>query len=387
MADSTVIVGASLAGLRTAQELRKEGYDGAITLLGDEPTAPYDRPPLSKGFLAGKDSAESISLCADDEIKSQGIDLVVGTKAVGLDPERRVVSVATGDSVPFDNLVVATGAGCIRPPWFRPLTGVHELRTLADAQALQHAFQGIRSLVVVGGGFVGTEVAATARALGISVTMVLRESAPLVATLGGEVGAAITALHEANGVHVRPLSEVESLVGDHSVAGVRLADGTVIAADAVLVAVGVRPHVEWLRGTDVYDRRGVRVDRDGRASARVWAAGDVVQNSKGHWAAAVAHARTVAAAIVGKPASPISVPDYFWSDQYTHKVQVLGHIDPESTLGSVHGSLAAMSFVGAYGSADKISGALLIDQPKHLGRMRQLVALEASVEACRAKVA
>lgn len=133
MPEGTVIVGASLAGIRTASDLRKEGYDGSITLIGDEPEKPYDRPPLSKGFLSGKDSAESISLCSDSDISDQGIDLVLGTKVQSVDADRRIVTMDSGDSLNFDNLVAATGAGCIRPPWFRQLAGVHELRTLADA--------------------------------------------------------------------------------------------------------------------------------------------------------------------------------------------------------------------------------------------------------------
>ncbi|MGN5236580.1 MULTISPECIES: FAD-dependent oxidoreductase [unclassified Rhodococcus (in: high G+C Gram-positive bacteria)] len=385
MAESTVIVGASLAGVRTASDLRKEGYNGSITLIGDESEKPYDRPPLSKGFLSGKDSAESISLCSDSDLRDQEIDLVLGTSALSVDTDRRIVTLDSGDSLHYDSLVAATGAGCIRPPWYRQLAGVHELRTLADAEALRKTLLGTGSLVVIGGGFVGTEVAATARALGVSVTMVLRESHLLATALSSEVGSAVTALHERNGVDVRPCSDVEALVGEHAVAGVRLADGTTVSADAVLVAVGVRPHVEWLRSTDMYDRRGVAVSPQGRAGAHLWAAGDVVQNSNGHWAAALAHAKAVARDIVGKPALPVALPDYFWSDQYTHKLQVLGHTGPESTLTPVHGSLAAMNFVGAFGSADKISGALLIDQPKHLGRMRQLVSAEASVATCRDK--
>lgn len=386
MAESTVIVGASLAGIRTASDLRKEGYDGSITLIGDEPEKPYDRPPLSKGFLSGKDSAESISLCSDSDLSDQGIDLALGTKVQNVDADRRIVTVDSGDALHFDTLVAATGAGCIRPPWFRQLAGVHELRTLADAESLRKSLQDIDSLVVIGGGFVGTEVAATARTLGISVTIVLREAHPLATVLGNRAGAAVTALHERHGVDVRPFSDVEALLGEHSVAGVRLADGTTIAADAVLVAVGVRSQVEWLRGTEVYDPRGVAVSRQGRASAHMWAAGDVVHGSHGHWAAALAHAKAVARDIVGKTAVPVALPDYFWSDQYTHKLQVLGHADPQSTLNPVHGSLDDMSFVGAYGSADKISGALLIDQPKHLGRMRQLVGQEESVARCRDKL-
>ena len=388
MSAGTVIVGASLAGIRTAYDLRQAGYADPITLIGEEPAKPYDRPPLSKGFLTGKDSTQSISLCADEEVQAHGITLVTGVAARSVDLGRRVVELEGGNAVPYENLVVATGARCIRPPWYRPLAGVHELRTLADAESLRATLARAKSIVIVGAGFIGTEVAATARAMGLEVTMVMRESAPLVTVLGAEVAGAIKALHEGHGVDVRPLSDVSALLGDRTVEGVLLGDGTTIAAEAVLVAVGVAPRTDWLQGTDLYDRKGVATDRHGRAGPHVWAAGDVVQGTKGHWSTAVAHAKTVALDIVGKtpPLAPTTVPDYFWSDQYSHKLQVLGHPDPEAAFSHVSGSLAAMDFVGVYGSEDRITGALLLDRSRSLGRMRQLVGVGASLDACREKV-
>lgn len=389
MTSATVIVGASLAGIRTAQDLRREGYEGAITLVGEEPDGPYDRPPLSKGFLSGHVTADAVTLCDDNEIRSAGVELVLGTAATGVDVDRRIVALAGGETLGYDNLVIATGAGCVRPPWYRPLTGVHELRTLADARSLRSTLATVGSLVVVGGGFVGTEVAATARAMGVAVTMVLREAAPLAPALGDGVGEAVRDLHRGRGVTIRHSSDVEALVGGDVVEGVRLTDGTVVSAEAVLVAVGVRPSVQWLGGTPLYDRRGVEVTPTGRAGAHEWAAGDVVRSSKGHWAAAIAGAKAVAADIVGKTvaAGQLSVPDYFWSDQYTHKVQVLGHVGDGAEVTPLLGTLESMSFVGVYGTDRAVTGALLIDQPRHLGRMRQLVAVGASVETCRAKVA
>ncbi|MCK8673125.1 FAD-dependent oxidoreductase [Rhodococcus sp. HM1] len=389
MASGTVIVGASLAGIRTAQDLRREGYDGPITLVGEEPERPYDRPPLSKGFLSGAVAPQELSLCSDDEIGSAAVELVLGARAVGVDVDRRIVGLADGETIGYDNLVIATGAACIRPPWYREIAGVHELRTLADARALRSTLTAVNSLVVVGGGFVGTEVAATARSMGIDVTMVLREAAPLAPALGDAVAQAVSDLHRGRGVAVHHSSDVAALLGDQAVEGVRLADGTVVAAEAVLVAVGVRPSVQWLAGTPFYDPRGVGVTGSGRAGERVWAAGDVVRSSKGHWAAAIADAKSVAADIAGRSGrSPsIEMPDYFWSDQYSHKVQVLGRVGENATLTPIVGSLESMSFVGVYGTDSAITGALLIDQPRHLGRMRQLVSVGASVATCRAKVA
>lgn len=389
MPDGTVIVGASLAGIRTAQDLRREGYEGRITLIGDEPEAPYDRPPLSKGFLSGTIGEEAVTLASASEISLDGVELVLGTAATGLDTARGRVDLTGGDTIGYDHLVIATGATCVRPPWFRPIAGVHELRTLADARALRDTLGTVSSLVVIGGGFVGTEVAATARSLGVEVTMVLRESAPLAPALGAAVAGAVTDLHRGHGVTIRHSSEVERLLGDTAVEGVRLGDGSVIAGEAVLVAVGVRPSVDWLSSTALHHPRGVEVDPQGRAGADIWAAGDVVRHSKGHWAAAIADAKMIGSGICGKSPAPValSVPDYFWSDQYTHKVQVLGHADASAPLTPLLGSLGEMSFVGVYGTEHEITGALLIDQPKLLGRMRQLVGRRASLEDCRAKVA
>lgn len=388
MSNGAVIVGASLAGVRTALDLRKEGYEGPITLIGDELAKPYDRPPLSKGYLAGEVTSASLSLCLDEDISNNDINLITGVAAEKLNTEQQRVGLSNGDSVGYDRLVVATGASCLRPPWYRPIAGVHELRTVDDAEALRVTLQQVRSLVVVGGGFIGTEVAATARSMGLHVTMVLRESAPLVPVLGDKVAEAISALHKGHGVNIRPHSDVEAFLGEDSVTGIRLSDGTVIAAEAVLVAVGVKPQVEWLEGTDLYHPRGVKTDRYGRAGVNIWAAGDVVQGAKGHWATAISHAKAVALDITGKtpPLKPISVPDYFWSDQYTHKLQVLGSPDPATTLSSVAGKLEEMSFVGVYGQQDRVTGALLIDRAKNLGQMRQLVGLGASLETCQEKV-
>ncbi|NKY32457.1 oxidoreductase [Nocardia speluncae] len=388
MPAGVVVAGASLAGLRTAFDLRAEGYDGPITLIGDEPALPYDRPPLSKGVLSGEDTEDSLALCTGDEISGHDIDLRIDTRVRRVDLERRTLDLAGRESVPFDDLVIATGARCRRPAWYRPMRGVHELRTLADARTLRETLSGARSLVVVGGGFIGTEVAASARSMGVEVTMLLREPLPLAGVLGLEVGHAVRDLHAAQGVDIRPVIEVTELVGRDAVEGVRLGDGTVIVTEAVLVAVGAVPQVDWLAGSELHDPRGVAVDERGCAGARVWAAGDVVRGAQGHWAKAVAQAKTVAAGIAGKAgtARPVSVPDYFWSDQYHHKFQVLGEIDTTAPFQVLHGALDSMSCVGTFGNPDRITGALLIDQPKNLGRMRRLVGRGASLAECREEV-
>jgi 3-phenylpropionate/trans-cinnamate dioxygenase ferredoxin reductase component len=306
-ARSVLIVGAGLAGARTAETLRSEGFDGTVTIVGDEPYAPYERPALSKEFLAGTREESSLLLRTDSYWRGRDIELMLGEPVVQLDPSARIVRTRSGKTIPFDEIVVATGARPRRLPLEQPL-GVHELRTLADAQALRGELVPGARLVVIGGGFVGAEVASTAHGLGVHVTVVEAADAPVARLLGDEVGLMLAERWRRHGVDVRLRVGVAHARADAGgwVSSLLLTDGTELRADAVLVAVGVSP-----AGTLLPER----------AAAHVHAAGDVTGG--GHWTAAAADGARAARRVLGlPPAAP--QPSYVWSDQFGLRLQIVG---------------------------------------------------------------
>lgn len=314
-ARSVLIVGAGLAGARAAETLRSEGFDGAVTIVGDEPIGPYERPALSKEFLAGTRDETSLLLRPESYWSGRDIDLVLGERVVELDPLARIARLRGGTTVRFDESVVATGAAPRRLPLVLPL-GTHELRTLADTRALRDELVPGSRLVVVGGGFVGAEVASTARGLGVHVTVVEAARAPVARLLGDEVGLMLAERWRRHGIDVRLHVGVEHLRADAGgwVSSVRLTDGTELRADAVLVAVGVAP---------------VRALLPGRPAAHVHAAGDVAGG--GHWTAAAADGAAAARRILGLPPTA-SQPSYVWSDQFGLRLQIVGTPGPDDVL-------------------------------------------------------
>ena len=272
MLRDVVVVGASLAGLRAAETLRTDGFDGRLAVVGAEAHLPYDRPPLSKKVLAGEWEPDRIHLRKPDEYDDLGFDLHLGVKAVGLDPAARQVRLSDGSALAFDGLVIATGAAPRRLPGQPELPGIFELRTLDDSLALRRALvEGPRRVVVVGAGFIGAEVAATARSRGLEVTLVEALPVPLARGLGPALGAAIGELHRARGVDVRLGVGVEAMEGSERVERIRLTDGTVLEADVVVVGVGRRAG-DGLAGrqrSGAPRRRGVRRHPGGRASGRL----------------------------------------------------------------------------------------------------------------------
>ncbi|MEC3919468.1 NAD(P)/FAD-dependent oxidoreductase [Nocardia sp. CDC160] len=335
--EHVLIVGAGLAGLRTAEELRRGGYTGEITLLGEENRAPYDRPPLSKQYVRGE--TDDTALRPAEFFAEQRIRLRLGVAATGVDTTARRVRLADGDEVAYDALVIATGLRPRRIPNLPELTGVHVLRSHADAAGLREHLGSARKAVIVGAGFIGCELAASFRSRDLDVTIVEPQPTPLHAALGAQVGALVTRLHEAEGVTVRCGVGVESLVAEgDSVRGVRLADGGVLDADLVVIGIGSSPVTEWLEGSGIplatpADGGGVLTDEHGRTSVPgVWAVGDVAawphavgRNRRvEHWTNAGEQAQTLAAALLGtEPTVEVQVP-YVWSDQYDMKIQVLG---------------------------------------------------------------
>ncbi|WP_141692078.1 NAD(P)/FAD-dependent oxidoreductase [Nocardia brasiliensis] len=332
-----VIVGAGLAGLRTAEELRRTGYEGALVLLGDEPRLPYDRPPLSKQFVRGE--TDDTTLRPDEFYTEKQIDVRLGVEAVGLDTAARQVRLADGTALDYAQLIIATGLRPRRLPGLPDLAGVHVLRGHADALALRSELATATTALVIGAGFIGCELAASFRARGVAVVLVEPQPAPLAGVLGERVGELVARMHRAEGVDLRCGVGLHSLLaaGDR-VRGAILSDGTEVAADLVVIGVGSRPVTEWLAESgialaDPAAGGGVLADEVGRTSAeRVWAVGDVAawQQEAGHrkriehWTNAGEQARLVACALLGAAAPTAARVPYFWSDQYDMKIQALG---------------------------------------------------------------
>ena len=355
MIRSVTVVGASLAGVSTVRALRAQGYDGRVTVVGDELHEPYDRPPLSKVFLTAPDEPSPDPLVQDDE--DLDVEWRLGVRAVGLDPATRTVALDDGTALAADAVVLATGARARRLPGTDHLAGVHALRTLDDARALRGALAQGGSLVVVGGGFIGAEVASSARSLGLDVTVVEALPTPLAGPLGTTMGAAVAGLHADHGVHLRTGVGVTRLLGDERVEAVELADGTRLPADAVVVGIGAQPEVAWLAGSGLDVDGGVRTD----ASCVTAVPGIVAVGDCGlaydvhagrhvraeHWTHALQQPATAAATLLGAPAHYTAVP-YVWSDQYGLHVQLAGWTAGADEPTVVHGSVADRSFVATY---------------------------------------
>ncbi|MGV9331911.1 NAD(P)/FAD-dependent oxidoreductase [Nocardia sp. NPDC003726] len=341
-----VIVGAGLAGLRTAEELRRAGYAGELVLVGDESRLPYDRPPLSKQFVRGE--TDDTTLRPSEFYTEKQIDLRLNTEAVGVDTGTRRVRLADGTTLDYDQLIIATGLRPRRLPGLPALRGVHVLRGHSDAVALRADLSGARTALVVGAGFIGCELAASFRAAGVDVVLVEPQATPLASVLGEAVGELVARMHRAEGVDLRCGIGVDTLLGDDAgrVRGARLSDGTEIAADLVVIGVGSRPVTEWLSdsGIDLADPSaggGVLADEVGRTSAAgVWAVGDVAawlheagsRKRVEHWTNAGEQAKLVACALLGaQPPTAARVP-YFWSDQYDVKIQALGTPGPSDEV-------------------------------------------------------
>ncbi|MHB8680882.1 MAG: NAD(P)/FAD-dependent oxidoreductase [Acidimicrobiales bacterium] len=394
--DGTVaVVGASLAGLRAAEHLRAEGHRGPVVLIGAEDHTPYDRPPLSKQFLAGTWGEERIVLRPADKLDELGLDVRLGRRAERVDLSARELTLDDGAEVRFDGLVVATGSTPRTLPDTAGIRGVFTLRTLDDSRALAAATAdpGTR-LVVIGAGFIGAEVAATCRGRGLQVTVLEALPVPLSRALGDAMGAACGALHERNGVTLRTGTAVSALRtegagGARRVTGVELVDGTVLPADVVVVGIGVRPVTEWLEGSGLELRDGVVVDATLHAGSGVVAAGDVARWYDSfvggdirieHWTNAAEQGAHAARSLLAGPdaAAPYEPVPYFWSDQYDIKIQVIGHPSPDDDVEVVEGSVAEGRFVALYGRDGRLTAALGFGRPRPLMAYRPYLERRAS---------
>ncbi|MEB3022151.1 NAD(P)/FAD-dependent oxidoreductase [[Mycobacterium] crassicus] len=328
----TVIVGGGLAAVRTAEQLRRNGYTDPITIVGAEDRPPYDRPPLSKQMLRGE--VDDVALKPAGFYDDNGIALRLGVAARAVDAAAHTVTLANGQVLDYDQLVIATGLVPRRIPAFGDLDGIHVLRSFDDCAALRDRAATARQAVVIGAGFIGCEVSASLRGAGVAVTLIEPQATPLASVLGEQVGASITRLHRAEGVDVRTGVGVDSVSGVAAVESVTLSDGSVIPADLVVVGIGSRPASDWLADSDIAVADGVVCDGVGRTSAvDVWALGDVASWRDGtgsqarveHWSNVAEQARILVAAMLSLDAIPRPGVPYFWSDQYDLKIQCLGH--------------------------------------------------------------
>jgi len=385
-----LVVGGSVAGLRTAEALRRFSYPGTVTIheAGDE--LPYDRTTLSKKVLAPDGHLASVGLRSREDLDALGIELRLRSRVESLDAARRTVRLDDGREVGYSTLVVATGSSARELPGV-PRTAVHYLRTLADAHRLRAAMESARRAVVVGAGFIGSEVAAAMSARGIEITAVEPAGQPLARVLGNIVGARLGRLHEAGGVRLLPGRAVTAIRAVGAEKQVGLDDGTTLRADLVVVGVGARPNTGWLDGSAVEVADGVVCDECCRAGTPgVFAVGDVARWPNAlfeesmrveHWTNAVEQAAVVAWNIVNpdRPRRYAPVP-YVWSDQYGYRLQIVGRPRADDEVRIVQDDPANAVLVALYAREGRLSGAFALNAPARAMALRRSLAARASLE-------
>lgn len=377
-----VVAGGGLAAVRTAQALRDLGHQGEIVLLSAESEPPYDRPPLSKRYLLGDLPPDALQLLPGSGCADLGVELRLDSEVVALDPEAHTVTSADGASVAYDRLVVATGARARTLPVLADRPGAFALRTAADSRRLAAVLARGGSVAVVGGGFIGLEVAASARTRGCPVTVVEAQPAPLLGAVGPEVAGWLQDRHATRGVAFRCGTTVVAAT-DAPGGGERLvlADGSTVDADAVVVGVGIARDVAWLAAAGLEVADGLVCDADGRASLPdVFGAGDVVCLRTadglapiGHWTAAGDSAHRAAHAVLDLERPPSPDDGFFWSDQHDLRLQAVGRITPDAELVLADGDLGADAFVAHYRRDGRTTAVLAVNHPR--GFLRSRVAL------------
>ncbi len=389
-AETCVVVGANMAGASAAETLRKSGYAGAITLLGAEPELPYERPPLSKEWLRGTTPTAKLHPRDATFYAEQRITLRLGTQAVALDTARHTLTLADGSTLPWDHLVLATGTvpRTLTVPG-ADLPGIHLLRTLADGRAIQAELQAGRRLVVIGAGFIGAEMAASARAMGLAVTVIEVLPVPLRRVLGDELGQIYADLHRAHGVDMRLGTGVAAFVGDDHVAAVITDQGDRIACDLVVVGVGVRPATDWLADSGVALENGILTDQYCATNIPgVVAAGDVAnwwhplygtRMRLEHFDNALKQGAAAARTLLGQPEEYAPIP-YFWSDQYDVHMQYLGYAATWDRI--IHrGDVAGYNGSVWYMRNDVPQAALLLNRQREMVTARRLLATRTAVDS------
>lgn len=386
-----VIVGASLAGLRAAEELRRLGFDGRLVMVGAESHLPYDRPPLSKELLAGEAQPADTAL-RKLPYGDLSIEWRLGRRAQQLEVAARTVTLDDGERIEFSGCVIATGARPRVLPGTPALAGIHVLRTLDDCMAIRADLDRGAKVVVVGAGFIGAEVAATCRGRHLDVTVLEALPSPMVRGLGPMLGDVLAKLHRAHGVDLRTGVGVAGFDGVDRVERVRLDDGSTVDADVVVVGVGVEPATDWLEGSGITVDNGVVCDETLVAAPGIVSAGDVCRWPNPlfdgesmrleHWTNAgeqgIAAARRLLAD--DDTAAPFAPVPFVWSDQYDLKIQVTGHVRGDDTVEVVDGSLDEFRFVAAVGRAGRLVGAVGFSRPRVLMEYRRMVSARATFD-------
>ncbi|MFJ6789711.1 NAD(P)/FAD-dependent oxidoreductase [Streptomyces angustmyceticus] len=394
MAQNTafIIAGAGLAGAKAAEALRTEGFDGPVLLLGEERERPYERPPLSKGYLLGTSEKEKVYVHPPQWYAANDVDLRTGNAVTALDPAAHEVTLADGSRLGYAKLLLATGSTPrTLPVPGADLDGVHTLRRLADSDRLKDVFRSAARVVVIGGGWIGLETAAAARAAGVEVTVLESAPLPLLGVLGPEVAQIFAGLHTEHGVALRCDTQVTEITGtDGAVDGVRLADGTRIAADAVIVGVGITPNSELAAAAGLKVDNGVVVDeRLCSSHPDIHAAGDVANAYHPllgrhlrveHWANALHQPATAARAMLGREAVHDRLP-YFFTDQYDLGMEYTGHVEPGGYDRVVfRGDTGAREFVAFWLSGGRVLAGMNVNVWDVTEPIRALVASGRAVD-------
>jgi len=378
--NGVLIVGGGLAAQRCAEGLRRRGYEGPVRMVCAEPEPPYDRPPLSKELLAGEAGEEDLAYRPAWWYEEKEVELLLGTRAVALDPAARRLRVDSGAELPYEKLLIATGGAARELPFLAGYENVHSLRTLADARVLRRELTAGAHLAIVGAGFIGQEVAATARALGAEVTMIEALETPLAPILGEQVGAWFAELHRTEGVRVLASARLEGARGAGRVEELILASGERLACDAVVVGVGTMPATGWLRGSGL-EEDGVRTDTAGRTRVPgVFAAGDAsvpfdprfgIHARTEHWDAAAWQGAAVATAMLGDYPGTPPLPS-FWSDQYGLRIQYVGHAHRADGV-LLEGDPATRDFQAVFSRGGVPVAGLAVGRPRAIPALRKQI--------------
>ena len=383
------VVGASLAGLHVVQHLRRLGFTGRLTLVGEELHLPYDRPPLSKKILLGLATLDDIALRAQPW-DALDLDLRLGVRAVGLDASTKSLSLSDGEVLQPDAIVLCTGVRARELPHIVSVPGVHVLRTLEDAQAIGSLLDENERVVVIGGGFIGAEVAAVARERGLEVC--LAEPAPtlMLRGIGPRWGSFMERVHRERGVDVRTGTGVHAVEGNERLQAVVLSDGTRIETSLMVVGIGGVPNTEWLEDSGLEIDNGVVVDAHGEtATPGIWAVGDVARfyhDGYGehvrmeHWTNAVEMAKIVAQNMLQDSRAVFVPTPLVWSDQYDLKLQTAGRFLPDDEEIVTMGSEEEGEFLALRGRGGVLTGALSVNRASMLVRMKMLIAKGASLD-------
>jgi len=370
-----VMVGGGLAAQRCAQTLRKQGYEGPIRIVCAESVAPYDRPPLSKKYLSEGEEGPDVALKPDDWYVENNIELLLGKSAAGLDPVAHLVRLEDGTELSYDRLLIATGSQARHLPALAGFSNVHSLRTAGDSRRLAAELGQGGHLVLVGSGFIGQEVAATARAFGDQVTIVEAMSSPLEHILGAEVGNRLGRMHLERGTDLLTDAMVETASGNGRVEELCLADGRRIDCDTVVVGIGVRPSTDWLDGSGL-EADGILTDAGARTGLPdVYAAGDVTRSldprtgkhtRSEHWDSAVRQGRAAALSMLGQPAPEPALPS-FWSDQYGERIQYVGHAELSDRV-EFEDHDDGLNFTARFLRGERLVAALAVGQPRTIAK-------------------